>query len=175
MVNVCVDNDDFDVVGGRLELKTTFVQSAATNFTHVLDGATDVPEQIGELASVIIATAGWYLVNYAIHGNATITPAAPGISVSASAAGYLYRNGVLVPNTETRVVTLIQGAPTPAGGEEPALQSHATGSGGVVVALGAGDTLQIWGSRNSDPGTTTQILSSGTGRTRISALRLGGI
>lgn len=170
--SICVDDDDFDVVGGQLELKPQFAQSVPANFTHVLGGAPDVYEQIAELPSVIITVEGTYLVTMDAHGNATNTAAAPGTVVGTSVAAAIYKNGALIPNTETRLITNIQGSSTV---DQPALQLHATGSASRVVTLLVGDTLQVWGSRNADPGTTCQILSNSTGRTRITATRLAGI
>lgn len=172
MASVCVDNDDFDVVDGRLKLKPTFVQSVAANFVHVLDGAADVYEQIGELPTVIIPVDGTYLVSFEAHGNATNTAAIPGTVVGTSVAAALYKNGALLGNTETRLITNIQGSSTV---DQPALQLHATGAATRVATFAAGDTLQVWGSRNADAGTTCQIVSNSTGRTRITAVRLGGI
>lgn len=172
MVSICVDQTDFkvDPSNGRLQIKPTYYQTPAVGFTHVLSGAQDVYEQVTELTGLTIPTAGIYEIGWTGVGNATITGAGPGTIVAVAAACAVYQNGVLIPNTETRMILNSQGSPTT---DQPALQLHASGSGTRVIQCAAGDVLTMWAKRVADAGTTTQILSNNAGRTRIAAVRLG--
>lgn len=171
---ICVNQDDFQVdpVTGQLELRPRFVQSPALAFTHLLDGAANVFEKITEIPNLVLPAAGLWVVTMDVRGNATNTPAAPGIVVNTSAFAQLRLNDVLVPGSETMLQLNSQGVATT---QEPALQLHGTGSATRVVSAAAGATLSVWGARASDAGTNTEILSSPSGRSRITAWRIGSV
>lgn len=172
MASICIDSNDFkvDPTNGRLQRKVTYYQTAVATFTHALSGVQDVYEQVTELTGLTIPVAGLYELGWTGVGNATITSAGAGTVVAVAAACAVYQNGVLIPNTETRMILNSQGSPTT---QEPALQLHASGSGIRVIQCAAGDVLTMWAKRVADAGTTTDIHSDNAGRTRITAIRLG--
>lgn len=162
---------NFSLAGSTVsgDLVANFVQSAAVSFSHTLSGV-GVYEDISEVPDITIAVDGVYEVTAEAAGNATITSAIAGTAVAASVSLALYKNNVLVPNSETRAILNSQGSPTTA---EPALQLHGSGSVTRYVTCVAGDTFQLYGARVSDAGTTSQIVSGTTGRSRLSAHRIG--
>lgn len=167
---VCVDANDFQTdPNGRLQLNPSITQTASLTFTHTLGGVNTF-EEITELGDLIVPLDGLYEVTFDAQGNATNTPAAPGNIVATAATAALYKNDVFVPNTETMLQLNSQGSSTV---DQPALQMRGTGSCTVPVQCVAGDRLSLYGKRNSDAGTTTQIVSNSNGRTRITATRLG--
>lgn len=171
MANACVDANDFQLDGGgRLQLDAHFLRSATANFTHTLAGLSGVYEEITEIAPLVIPVSGVWVVTWDVHGNVNNTPAAIGTAVATNVFASLFRNDVIVIGTETAVGINSQGAPTTA---QPSLQLHMTGSGTDVLDLVANDELSLYAARASDAGTTTQVLSGPTGRTRIRAWRLG--
>lgn len=172
MATACADLTDFKTDGGLLKLRTHYAQTPAASFAHVLDGPQNTFEEITELGELDITVPGFYEVTFDAQGNATNTSAAPGAVVATTATAALFRNGALVPNTETMLQLNSQGSSTV---DQPALQMRGTGSATQVVQLAAGDKLTVWGKRNSDPGTTTEIVSNSNGRTRITAVRIGGV
>ena len=165
---------DFTLTGSTVsgDLNAVFAQTAAVTFSHTL-GFVGTYQDINEVPDLVIPADGFYEVVAEAAGDATITPAGAGTVVNASVSMALYKNNVIVPNTETRLILNVQGAPSP-GETEPALQLHGSGSVSRIVSCAAGDTFQIYGARVSDPGTTSRILSDGFGRSRISAHRIGG-
>lgn len=167
----CVDPLDFQLdAQGRLQLNTIYQQSAAVTFTHLLDGVNLVWEDVTLMPDMPIAVSGLYEVTMDARG-VVILNAEIFASVAQCFAS-IHKNGVLVPNTETMLTMLSRG--DPGGDLEPALQTQGTGSCTIILPLVAGDVLQIWGARSSDPGTTTQIQSNATtGRCRLTARRIG--
>jgi hypothetical protein len=164
---------DFTLSGSTVsgDLKSVFVQSAAVSFTHAL-GFVGVYQDINEVPDLVIPANGVYLVTAEAAGVATITPAGPGTTVGASVSMALFKNNALVPNSETRCILNSQGAPI-AGMTMPALQLHGSGSASRYLTCVAGDTFQLYGARNSDAGTTSNIVSGTDGRSRLSAHRIG--
>lgn len=152
------------------DLIPVYYQTAAVAFTHNLAGAVDVQEQITELPSLTLATPGTYLVVADVQGVATNASAAAGVGVSTSVSAYLRRDGIAMPNTETRLSNLIQGNAVTT---EPALGASMTGSIIRAVASDGATAITLWGSRSAAAGSTAAIQSSATGRTRISAWRIG--
>lgn len=174
VTSICVDEDDFkvDPDNGRLQLEHHFVQNAVESFVFVLDGANDVFEKVTDFDDVVIATDGYYIVTMDAHGNAIITTASPGTVVAASCSAQLRVDNVAVAGTETMLIHNSQGSPDT---QEPALQLRGTGSCTRTLFLTAGQALSLWGKRNSDLGTTTEIRSDDDGRCRITATRISGI
>lgn len=171
MANACVDPTDFQLDGGgRLQLQPHYLRSATENFTHTLVGASGIMEEIGEIAPLVIPVSGVWVVAWDVHGNVNNTPAGVGTAVATNVFAALARNDVIVIGTETAVGINSQGAAVTA---EPGLQLHMTGSGTDVLDLVANDQISLYAARASDAGTTTQVLSGPTGRTRIRAWRLG--
>ena len=152
------------------DTKAVFFETAAVAFTRTLSGTADVYEEVTELPDLQLTTPGRYIVAYEATGNATITSAGAGVTVAAACAMALYKNGVLVSNSETRLTLNSQGQATTT---EPALQIHGSGTGLAVVTSDGDDLFTIWAARNSVAGTTTTIISNSNGRTRIRAWRIG--
>lgn len=171
MANVCVDPNDFKTdSGGRLQLRPVYLQTPTLNFTRVLGGAANVYAEIPDIAPLTVVVPGTYVVAWEAHGNATNTPATPGILVNTAALCGLGLNNALVGGTETMMILNSQGVAVT---EEPSYQLHGTGAGTRVLDLVAGDELSMFGARSSDPGTTTQMISNNQGRCRITAWRIG--
>jgi hypothetical protein len=173
MANACVDPNDFQTdTGGRLQLNPEALQTGLTTFTRTLGGAANVYSEIitAEVNWLTVVVPGKYVVSWDAHVNATITSAGAGIGVSASGSAAIGKNHALVGGTETMCQTVIQGGATTT---EPALQVHGSGSGSRVMDLVAGDIISMFASRNSDPGTTTELISNTQGRCRITMWRIG--
>ena len=162
---------DFTLAGSTVsgDLKSVFVQSSAVSFTHTLGGVGTF-QDINEVPDLLIPVDGVYDVMAEAAGNATITPAAPGIVVGAEVSLALFKNNVIVPNSETQCILNSQGSSS---ADQPALQLHGTGAVRRLVTCVAGDTFQLYASRNSVAGTTSQIISASDGRSRLSAHRIG--
>jgi hypothetical protein len=162
---------NFSLVGSTVsgDLRARSVQSAAVSFAHTLTGA-GTYQDITEVPDIVAPTDGTYMVTADAVGNATITGAAAGTQVDASVSMALFKNNVLVPNSETRLILNTQGLAVTA---EPGLQLHASGSVTRFVTCVAGDTFQMYGARISASGTTSQIVSGTTGRSRLIAHRIG--
>ena len=174
VTSICVDEDDFkvDPDNGRLQLNHHYVQNSPESFTFTLDGTNDVFEKVTDFDDVTILVDGYYIVTMDAHGNAINTEAGPGTVVATSVSAQLRVNNAPVAGTETMLIHNSQGNPSTT---EPALQLHGTGSCTRVLFLVAGDDLSLWGKRNSDAGTVTEILSNDDGRCRITAARISGI
>lgn len=152
------------------DLKAVFLQSSAATWTHNIAAANLVFEKITELPNLVCVTPGLYWVTADAVGAATIPANAGGSTIAAQVSFYLAKNDVLVPNTETELPLVSQGNPTTA---QPALGITNEGSTSRIVQLAAGDFLSIWGMRNSGAGATSAVQSSSSGRTRITAIRIG--
>lgn len=171
MANACVDPADFKTdSGGRLQLNPAYVQNALETFSRTMVGAAGVMEKVTEFDNLVVPRAGLYVVAWELHGEATNTSATAGTIVASQVVGALGLNGAVVGGTETMLINNTQGAPTTT---EPAYGIHATGSGTRVIQLAANDTLEVWGSRTADAGTTCRIISSASGRCRVTAWRIG--
>jgi hypothetical protein len=166
------DGIDFTLTGSTVsgDLKSVYAQSSVVSFTHLLVAGAGVFVDINEVPDLVIPADGVYEVTGEAEGNATIIGVGPGSVVNAAVSIALYKNNVIVPNSETRCMFISQGTST---ADQPALQLHATGSASRLVSCVAGDTFQLYASRNSSAGTTTQIVSNGDGRSRMSARRIG--
>lgn len=162
---------DFTLAGSTVsgDLKSVFVQSSAVSFAHTLTGV-GAFQDINEVPDLLIPTDGVYDVMAEASGNATITGAAPGIVVGAGVTFALFKNNVLVANSETRCILNSQGSSS---ADQPALQLHSSGAVRRLLSCVAGDTFQLYASRNSVSGTTSQIVSGSDGRSRLSAHRIG--
>lgn len=152
------------------DTKAVYYQTVAATFSHTIAGANDVFEKITELPDLVLATAGLYIVTMDVAGTATVTGSTAAISAAMSA--YLARDGVLVPNTETKLSGVIQGT---AAAAQPALGVAATGSATRAVLSDGTTALSVWAARNLSAGSTAVINSGGgtVGRTRITAWRIG--
>lgn len=171
MANACVDANDFQTdAGGRLQLNPSTLASPTASFVRTLLGAANVYAELPDIAALVVAVPGKYVVAWDAHGNATNTTASPGTPVNTTAMVGLGLNNALVGGTETMIMLNSQGGPTT---QEPAYQIHATGSGTEILDLIAGDELSLFAARASDAGTTTEIISNTQGRTRLRAWRIG--
>lgn len=173
VASVCADATDFttDDSNGRLKLNPHFRQNDVEAFTFTLNGAQNVFEQVTTFDDVIVPVSGYYILNGEAHGNATITSATPGTVVVAECSFQLRRNNSPIAGTETMLISNQQGSSSV---DQPALQLHGSGSCTRAVFLNAGDRISIWAKRNSDAGTTTEIISDDRGRCRVTLVRFGG-
>lgn len=168
--SACADANDFQLSAGKLQLLPHTLRSATANFIRTLDGANGVQEEITEIPRLAVTVPGLYVVAWDIHGNANNTPAAPPTAVATNIIGAVGKNGVVQVGTETSVIVNSQATTTTA---QPGYQIHATGSGTEFMNLVAGDELSLFAARAADAGTTCEIQSNPTGRTRLRAWRLG--
>lgn len=171
----CADIADFRTdSGGRLQLSPHYLQTPLQTFTRTLTGLAGVYAELPDIAPLIVPAGlgGIWVVNWEMHGNAFITLAGAGTAVVATVMGGLGLNNALVGGSETMLSRLDQKAPTTA---QPPLEVHGTGAGSRVLTLAAGDELSLFAARTSDAGTTSEIISSVQGRTRLTAYRIGGI
>ena len=152
------------------DTKAVFFQTSAITFTRTLAGAADVYEEVTELPDLILTTPGLYIVTMDVSGTATNASAGAGVGVSTNVSAQLRKDGVLVPNTETKLANVIQGNATTT---EPALGVAATGSATRAVVSDGTAALTVWASRSAAAGSVATINSSSTGRTRITAWRIG--
>lgn len=152
------------------DTKSVFYQTSAITFSRTLSSANDVLETVTELPALVLATAGLYIVNMEVQGTITNASAAAGAGVSSSMSAYMLRDGTLVPNTETRLSNLIQGNATTT---EPALGVGVTGSATRAVFSDGTTQVRVAASRNVAAGSTAVVNSNSTGRTRITAWRIG--
>lgn len=150
------------------DTKAVYYQTVANTFTRTLAGAADVYEEVTELPDLILATPGLYIATMDVVGTATNAGSTAAISTNVSAA--MYRDGVLVPGTETKLSSVIQGL---AGTAQPALGVACQGSASRAIFSDGTTALTVWASRNAGAGSTATINSNNTGRTRIIAWRIG--
>jgi hypothetical protein len=151
------------------DTKAVFYQTSAITFSRTLSSGNDVIETVTELPALVLATAGLYMVTMDVQGTITNMGVASG-TVSSSMSAYLMRDGVLVPNTETRLSNLIQGTASTA---EPALGVGVTGSSTRAVFSDGTTQLRVAASRNLAGTSSAAVNSNSTGRTRITAWRIG--
>lgn len=152
------------------DTKSVFYQTSATTFNHTIAAASDVYEKITEIPDLLLPTPGLYIVTMDVVGTLTIAGSTAAISGAMSA--YLARDGVLVPNTETKLSAVIQGT---AAAAQPALGVAAEGSTTRAVFSDGTTLLSIWAARNVGAGSTAVVNSGGgtVGRSRITAWRIG--
>lgn len=170
MADACVDNVDFQVVNGQLQLFPHHIYTGSVTFTYVLDGVNGVYEQITDLPPVVAPVDGIWVITADARGQALITAAGIGTDVEATVSVQLRVNGNPVLGSETMAARLHQDPPLSA---QPELEIQNTGSVTRIVALSAGDAVTLWGARTSDAGTTSQVVSNNLGRTRITMHRIG--
>lgn len=142
-------------------------QSPTDTFpAHTIAAAAGVFEKIGELDDVVVAEPGTYLVTWTARATSVI----PGSTATTSAGTTVgvYKGAALVAGSETMLARVSQGVAATA---EPALQVQASGGGGLVMAIAAGEHLSLWAKRDSTTGTHS-ITSDTDGRCRITATRL---
>lgn len=152
------------------DTKAVFYQTSAGTWNHTIAGAADVYEKVTELADLVLVTPGLYIVTMDVVG--TLTIAGSTAAISGGMAAYLARDGVLVPNTETKLSAVIQGT---AAAAQPALGVAAEGSATRAVFSDGTTALSIWAARNVGAGSTAVVNSGGgtVGRSRITAWRIG--
>lgn len=173
MANACVDPQDFQTdAGGRLQLNPEALQTPTQTFTRTLAGAPNAYAIVPDITPLAVVVPGKYVVAWEAHGNATNTPAGSGTVVATSAQVGIGLNGALVGGSETMVQLNLQGSPS-VGETEPAYQLHGSGGGHRILDLVVGDLISLFAARSSDPGTTTEIISSNQGRSRITMWRIG--
>lgn len=146
-----------------------FYQTSAITFSHAIAAAANTYEKITELPDLILTVPGLYIVTMDVVGVATNTGSTAAITTSIYAQ--LRRDGVAVPNTETRLSSVVQGT---AAAAQPALGVGSTGSTTRAVQSTGGTALSVWAAYAEDnAASTATITSDTTGRTRITAWRIG--
>lgn len=143
-------------------------QTASIDFTHAITSGTAVWEEVTELPDLDVPEPGLYLISWTARGIAVIPTANAGNVHNTGTTVGVYRNGVLLPNTETLMTLVSQAAAVTT---EPALQMQGSGSGIQLVQLAAGDDLTLWAKRTNTTGTNS-IISNSDGRCRISVERV---
>lgn len=158
--------DPFQVTA---DLIPVFAQNISETFTHPIVAADGVWEDVTEFDDVIVPMDGTYEITMTARGAATI----PGVTAAANTrvVAAIYRNGAIIPGTETMLSLVSQGA---AGTAQPSMQVQASGTCTLVVALSAGDAIQLWAQKQAPTaGSTHTIVSATDGRSRISLRRIG--
>lgn len=150
------------------DTKSVFYQTSAVTFSHPITTA-NTYELISEIPALTLPTPGLYIVTTDVVGVATNLGSTAGISTSIYAQ--LRRDGVAVPNTETRLASVIQGN---AAAAQPSLGVASTGSSTRAVFSDGTTVLTVWAANAEDnAGSTATITSDATGRSRITAWRIG--
>lgn len=146
-----------------------FYQTSAITFSHLIAAAANTYEKITELPDLILTVPGLYIVTTDVVGVATNTGSSGLISTSIYAQ--LRRDGVAVPNTETRLASVIQGT---AAAAQPSLGVASTGSSTRAVVSTGGTALSVWAAyAETTAANDATITSDAVGRTRITAWRIG--
>lgn len=173
MANVCADNTDFKLADGRLQLSPHFYQNAVEDFSHLIPTTTPdgTYETITEFDPVIVATAGLYLVSWTIHGYVVLPQPTPGIPLNGGVMGAIAVNSVFRAGTETMIATVNEGTTNTS---FPAMGQEGSGSGSMVLQLGANSSLRILGAQEGNGSNVSRIISDNRGRCRITALRISG-
>lgn len=163
----------FDPVATSFTPLGSYLQSPAEIFAHALAGAAGVWEEVSEFDDLVAVNTGIYIINYMLRGQAVIPlqeDATTGISTQTS--GAIAKNGTLIPNTETLLALVSQGTLSGNPTAQPSLQVQGSGGGSVVVALTAGDVLNVYGMRSGSTAGSNMISSGTDGRCRITAQRI---
>jgi hypothetical protein len=132
----------------------SWAQNSTLTFSHALDGADRVYEQVTAVPALMIPRAGVWEVDY----NARATVALP-----ASTAGSefvttaLYKNGSAIVGSEALII-----GTTGAG-----CANQATGGLSFLHSFAAGDVVTLWAYRIGQAGSAS-VVSNTDGRTRIS-------
>lgn len=170
----CADEIDFteDPDNGRLQLRPHVYQNVVEGFTHEIpttqpDGTYAVIPAFNPLT---VVTPGLYLVNWDIHGYVAIPNPNPGIPLNGGVMGALSVNGAFRAGTETMIATVNEGAVNVV--DFPALGQEGTGSGSMIMQLGANSVLRLMGAQEGNGSNVSRIQSDDRGRCRITAVRI---
>lgn len=173
MATACASAEEFTTdSGGRLQLISTRDQSPSLNFVRDLGGAANAYAVVTDVPALVVPISGAYEVTADVHGMAAVQAVAAGSVVEASVFAALAVNGVLQAGTETTVVRNAFGSP---GTAQPAHTVESTGAVTRFFQLTAGDQIQLFAARFSDPGTTSRVVSNVQGRTRLTFKRLASV
>ncbi|MET9462427.1 hypothetical protein ABZY05_46770 [Streptomyces canus] len=143
----------------QIGVDASWAQNATLNFSHALNGADRVYEQITEVPALTIPRAGVWEVDYNARG-AVGMPAATAGAMYVTAA--LYKNGAQIVGSEAMVVGI--------GGAGNG--SQATGGLSFLHSFAAGDVVTLWAYRIGQAGAAS-VVSNVDGRTRLSFHWLG--
>lgn len=171
----CADLVDFkeDPDNGRLQLNPHAYQNVAETFSFEI--STVVPDGSYTLVTpfdpVLVVLPGLYLVNWDIHGYVAIPTPNVGVALNGGVMGALAVNNVFRAGTETMIATVNEGTTT---NDFPALGQEGSGSGSIILQLGANSTLRLMGAQEGNGSNVSRIISDDRGRCRITAVRLGG-
>lgn len=170
----CADLVDFqeDPDNGRLLLNPHAYQNVAETFSFEI--STAIPDGTYTVVTpfdpVLVVEAGLYLVSWDIHGYVALPPPNLGIPLNGGVMGMLDVNGTPRAGTETMIATINEGQTTV---DFPALGQEGTGSGTMIMQLGANSVLRIRGAQEGNGSNVSRIISDDRGRCRITAVRLG--
>ncbi|MEU0061619.1 hypothetical protein [Streptomyces sp. NPDC006334] len=137
-----------------------WAQTGVLTFSRTLAGADRAWEVITEVPAVTIPRAGVWEVNVQARGVAALPPATVGAGAGITVG--VYKNGALIPGTETLAVFQSEAA------GDQGDQVQATGSRQLMHSFAAGDTVQLAAYRIGTTGTTS-IVSNGDGRVYVTA------
>ncbi|KUN32545.1 hypothetical protein AQJ11_03185 [Streptomyces corchorusii] len=137
----------------------SWAQNATLQFSHALDGADRVYEQVTEVPALTIPRAGVWEVDYNARATAGMPASTTGAEYVTTA---LYKNGAAIVGSEAMIVG-VNGAET---------GNQATGGLSFLHTFAAGDVVTLWAYRIGQTGTAS-VVSNADGRTRISMHWIG--
>ncbi|MDP4501063.1 hypothetical protein [Nonomuraea turcica] len=137
----------------------SWAQNATLTFTHVLDGADRVYEQVTEVPAITIPRAGVWEVDYNARASVAMPAATAGSEYVTTA---LYKNGAAIVGSEALII-----GTTGAGSA-----NQATGGLSFLHSFAAGDLVTLWAYRIGQAGAGA-VHSNVDGRTRISMHWIG--
>jgi len=145
----------------RVGVDAAWVQTDTLNFAHTITGAVRAWEVVTEVPTLTIPRAGVWEVNYQMRGVAVLP--APGlVNTATGVTGAMYKNGALVPGTESMVIFQSEAA------LDQGDQVQATGSRQFMQVFAAGDKVQLAACRLNVDGTSS-VVSNADGRTSLTA------
>lgn len=132
----------------------SWAQNSTLTFSHVLDGADRVYEQVTEVPALTIPRAGVWEVDYNARGAVGMPATTAGGEYVSTA---LYENGAAIVGSEALIVGTV-GAGS---------GNQATGGLSFLHTFAAGDVVTLWACRIGQAGSAS-VVSNTDGRTRIS-------
>lgn len=145
----------------RIGVDAAWVQTSALTFLHTLTGAVRAWETVPEVPLLTIPRAGVWEVSYQVRGVALL-PAPGAANIDTGVVAGMYKNGALVPGTESMVIYHSELA------GDQGKQIQATASRQFMHPFAAGDTVGLGAFRLGTSGSAS-VVSNADGRTYISA------
>ncbi|WP_413808119.1 hypothetical protein [Streptomyces sp. OE57] len=143
----------------QLAADGSWAQNSTLTFTHALDGADRVYEQVTEIPDLTIPRAGVWEVDYNARGAVAMPAATAGAEYVTTA---LYKNGAAIVGSEALII----------GTAGAGSANNATGGLSFLHFFAAGDVVTLWAYRIGQAGTAS-VISNADGRTRISMHWIG--